>query len=679
MHAAITGSMNAQAAPLDELTAQAIRSAITLAQAGRLSDACALAERSLSGGAEIGPIHALLGMLRCRAGNLEGGVAALRVALDQRPADPSIALNLVTALNELGRFDEALEVATPEAARSDPTGRLAHFRPWLLQQAGRFDDAVPLYRELLDRQPGDWQSWNNLGNALAASGRTNEAREALQRAVERAPQVAPLRLNLARTLIDLGELNEAEAVLREGAASFSDDEHFWIDLYELLTRRGDSEAARDALAEACRRRPLDSELRLVLARSEMDLLRLDAAEESFRAILAHDPANADAFVGLAVTFEHGQPERLEELAEKAGKAGIAGPQQRLLTAFAQARRKDFEGVVESLRQVPADIEPIHRHQLLGQALDRLGQVDKAWSAFEAMNQALAADPSRPLDRAGDYRAEVERQTGKLDSEWVASWSSPSLPPLQRTPIFLVGFPRSGTTLLDTFLMGHPDVEVMEETRGLALVDQQVGGFDSLPSLDAAALEQARALYFEEAGRHVPLAAGKLLIDKSPLFLNRVPLIRRLFPEARFLLALRHPGDVLLSCFFSNFRLNPAMSNFVKLHTAAELYHLSFAYWTKSRDIFAPEVVEVRYEQLVKDAEAELQPVIDRLGLDWKPELLDHRRTAGERGLITTASYAQVHEPIYTRSAGRWQPYRKHLEPVLPLLRPWAERFGYEMD
>jgi hypothetical protein len=159
---------------------------------------------------------------------------------------------------------------------------------------------------------------------------------------------------------------------------------------------------------------------------------------------------------------------------------------------------------------------------------------------------------------------------------------------------------------------------------------------------------------------------------------QVPLIHRLFPDARFILAIRHPADVLLSCYFSAFRRTSALSNFLRLDSAAELYDLAFTMWERSRELMAIDVNTIVYEKLVQDPEAQLRPLAEALGLDWRDELLDHTGTAASRGLIATASYAQVTEPIYRRSVGRWEKYRDQLAPVLPVLRPWAEKFGYSI-
>jgi hypothetical protein len=306
----------------------------------------------------------------------------------------------------------------------------------------------------------------------------------------------------------------------------------------------------------------------------------------------------------------------------------------------------------------------------------LGNYDAAFAAFARMNEIQEEDPSRPLLRAAELRKTVGQQFERTTAEWARSWKTSLLDPERPAPTFLVGFPRSGTTLLDTIQMGHPDVEVMEERPCLTTVAAAFGGFDRIAHLDESELRKAQERYFEVAGKYVDLRPGTRLVDKSPLHLNNVAWIHRLFPTARFILALRHPADVILSCFVSNFRLNPSMSNFVRLETAAEFYDLTFSNWERSRDVFPLNVHTVVYEELIANPEAELRRLSEALGLDWREEMLDHRKTAAERGVITTASYAQVTEPLYRRSVGRWERYRKHLDPILPILTPWIEKFGY---
>jgi hypothetical protein len=119
-----------------------------------------------------------------------------------------------------------------------------------------------------------------------------------------------------------------------------------------------------------------------------------------------------------------------------------------------------------------------------------------------------------------------------------------------------------------------------------------------------------------------------------------------------------------------------MANFLDLDTSAELYDLSFSYFEKASELLKPAVHKVVYENVVADRDKELRPLLDFLGLEWDDRVLDHQSTARNRGHIKTASYAQVVEPIYSRSAGRWENYRKYLDPIIPVLEPWIVRFGY---
>jgi hypothetical protein len=141
-------------------------------------------------------------------------------------------------------------------------------------------------------------------------------------------------------------------------------------------------------------------------------------------------------------------------------------------------------------------------------------------------------------------------------------------------------------------------------------------------------------------------------------------------------AQRHPCDSVLSAFMQSFVMNDAMASFLTVEDAADLYDAVMSGWFAIRERFDLNVHTVRYERLVEDPEAELRPLVEFLGLEWDNRMLAHTRTAKERGTIITPSYDQVTEPLSTRSVGRWKRYRAQLEPVLPVLLPWAERLGY---
>ena len=293
-----------------------------------------------------------------------------------------------------------------------------------------------------------------------------------------------------------------------------------------------------------------------------------------------------------------------------------------------------------------------------------------------MNQLTRDIPTDPVRRGAAYRDLIRSQRDTVTAGWFARWREENRPDDRRSPVFLVGFPRSGTTLLDTMLMGHPAIEVLEEEPAIREATKVLKDVASLPQASDEKIAEARDAYFRCAASLTPLAPGKLLVDKNPLTMNQLPLVRRLFPDAKIILALRHPCDVVLSCFVTNFRANDGMASFLSLDTAAELYDLSFSYLEQVQGVMQMPLHRVAYERVVADGEAELKALFAFLGLDWHEGVMRHEETAAGRGRIKTASYAQVTEPIYTRSSGRWENYRSHLEPVLPVLRPWIDKFGY---
>lgn len=668
----------ATAPALDDKTAAAIRQALSAAVSGRLADACAIGEQALSDGGDPAALHAMLGTLWSRAGDLEAGVRHLTAAYEQRPGDVVIANNLASGLAQLGRNRVALDIVTDELAQADPSRQLLRLRGFLAQVLEDYQTAAKAYEQVVAAVPDDWESWNNLGNARHGLEDFDSALEALTRAVALNPRSGPVQLNYATALEFAGKMDQAERVYRQMAAEFPADEKPMRQLFTLLKRQFRDDDALDAIEEAVRRAPDEVELGLGLASHRLTRGRHAAAEEAYRRVLAIEAGNTLAYLGVATVLD--QTNRIEELAALVGEAqeaNVAPEGLSFVKAFDHRRAKRYVEGLEALSHVPDELETARRQQLLGQLLEGAGEYDEAFTAFERMNAITRADPSEPEQRGGAYRELIRRQRDSLTPEWVRSWRTAQVDQRQ-SPAFLVGFPRSGTTLLDTILMSHPATEVLEEEPTLKHATDALGGFEAIADASDDAIAKARDAYFETARSLTPLDPGKLLVDKNPLAMNSLPVIRRLFPDARIILALRHPCDVVLSCFVTNFKPNNAMVNFLNLETTAEAYDLSFGYFEKARELLQPAIHTIVYENIVADRDRELRPLFDFLGLEWDERVLDHQSTARSRGHIKTASYAQVVEPIYQRSAGRWLNYRKHLEPVLPVLEPWVRKYGYSL-
>ena len=252
-------------------------------------------------------------------------------------------------------------------------------------------------------------------------------------------------------------------------------------------------------------------------------------------------------------------------------------------------------------------------------------------------------------------------------------------PGRESPVFIIGFPRSGTTLLDTILRGHPSINVTEETDTVARMVNQVSGQSderlvNLANLSDSDVEGFKKTYLGGLARHAnPDDGNAVLVDRFALNIIYTGEIVRLFPQARFILLLRHPADCVLSCFMQTFYETSANASFFTLENSAHLYDQVFGLWRQYTDLLELNMIQVKYEDMITDVEATCRPILDFLGTSWHPSLLEHERTARDRSYIGT--YNQVTQPLYSEATDRWRRYQRDM-PVL-LLEPWMDYPDYQ--
>jgi tetratricopeptide (TPR) repeat protein len=616
--------------------------AISHARRGDFQRALQLAKQALSANPRDHGLMLFIGMLHVRRMDLDEALGAFRAAFELKPSDPLTALELARVLIAVNQLDEAENLLgstkLPGLEPKRLTGLIALRR-------GRPEEAARHYEQIVEQQPGDFESWGALGVARLAAGDAPRALDALRSSLRLRRDQPRIRDKWAEAHIAAGTGEQGLRLVRQYAAEHPDD-------------------------------PLS---RVSAARLEDLLGRPDDAVGTLREALEIAPDHVPALVALAQLHERlNQIDAAAAVIARLEAADEQPPELPLLQARLAFRRGELDRALELAQKFPTMLDEGDRAHLTGQIYDRMGDSARAWEAFCAMNAATGVSADVVAARAAAYRTTMARRLRLVNRKWVRSWRKWRPMDDRPDPIFLVGFPRSGTTLLDTLLMGHPQLCVTEEKPMLGTVARQLGGYEHLPNLSEEQLAELRELYLAEAATHVPDLDGRILVDKQPFAMVEAPLIYRLFPNARILFVQRHPCDVVLSCFITRFEPNAALSNFVTLEGTARLYAELRKFWSQCRSIMPMIVHLVRYERLVDDAEAEMRALITFLGLEWTNRVLDHRSIAKHRGFINTPSYAQVVEPLYDRSIGRWERYRAQMKPVLPMLEPWARRMGYEV-
>jgi hypothetical protein len=313
-------------------------------------------------------------------------------------------------------------------------------------------------------------------------------------------------------------------------------------------------------------------------------------------------------------------------------------------------------------------------------LDALGRYGEAFATASEAHASqlayieLAAPPAI-------YAAPLAIADHSCEARDIACWKDASEPPAAESPIFIVGFPRSGTTLLELVLDAHPQLKSIDEQPFLQnalddMLSEEVRYPGELAALTQAQLERIRRAYWAKAARRVERAPGQRLIDKNPLNVLRLPVIKRLFPNAKVIFAIRHPCDVILSCFMQHFRAPDFALLCKDIPSLAAAYRRIFDFWHSQQALLQADVLELRYEQFVEDFEPTARRVFDFLELPWDEAVLSPAKRAHEKQFISTPSYSQVVQPINARAVGRWRNYQAHFTASLPVLMPYLERWDY---
>jgi hypothetical protein len=375
---------------------------------------------------------------------------------------------------------------------------------------------------------------------------------------------------------------------------------------------------------------------------------------------------------------------LDALPPNATQARADGWRAHAALAMRRGAAAEAAALYQEALAVATDEETIASANFgLAAAYDRQGHHGQAWAALHAahtMQLRLAQEVTPELLAADSRLLPIAEHT--VSTAEYAEWKPAAAPDGAHSPVFVVGFPRSGTTLLEQMLDAHADFASMDER---AFAHELTGRMEQagqkypqdLAKLTQHEIDQLRAVYFRMVADVLPDLGSRRLVDKNPLNMLCLPMIMRLFPESRIILCLRHPCDVLLSCSMQPFRSPAFMVLCSSLQRLAQGYVRAFEYWYGQAEVFAPHVLEWRYESVVSDFDAEVARLGRFLEVTDTSAMTHFAEHARNKQFISTPSYAQVTEALYRKRVGRWEAYREQFTPVLPVLQPWLDRLGYE--
>lgn len=496
----------------------------------------------------------------------------------------------------------------------------------------------------------------NTALAKARAGDLSGASDLLNDALKLEPENPAVLLGRAIIYRVEGQLRDAvlscDAAIRV-SPNFAEA---WLERGTILASGGSPTSARESFARAVELAPRNATANAnlaVMAARERDFT---VARQAAQSALAIEPKNIDATFALAtVLIEEKNP-----------------------TEAAQILATAIEGAPYSLRRIQA-------LSLLATAQEQLDDHASAFTYYSRSNEEfLKLSSSIAAGQPGATEIANAILEG-FSAVPRSDWSSPPEEP-RNTPnhIFLLGYPRSGTTLVENILASIDGVSALEERSTLMETDrefllapieqipQNIARFAKLGKEDVERLNKA---YWQRAANSGMPGDTSHFVDMDPLKGTRLPFISKLFPDSRIVIMRRDPRDVVWSCFKTSFAVTSASLEFASLERTARHYDLLMQITALAQDRLDLKMHELRYEDLVSEFDNTTKALCEFAGLPWNTSVRDFSTTADRRG-VATASTGQVRKGLYNGSS-QWEPYQKWLQPVMPILQPWIERLGYD--
>ncbi len=585
----------------------------------------------------------------------------------ERNSSDAQAWHMLGAVNGmLGRLDEAEQccrrVVGLVPTAHGPYVNLAN----VLGMLGRTAEAEACYRRAIGLAPGDAQAYVNLGNLLMARGRLDEAETRYREAIQYDPRSAEALSNLGAALCELGRAEEAEEACRGAVVIAPDFADAHVNLGNALSLQLNAGEAERCYRLALRYAPDNARAHANLGRALQTLGDYQGAAASYERALALNPGDLGTVADRAGLYERmgdleGARRTLTPLIERQAddvRVGLA----LAVVAERSGDHRDAARILERcLSAARRDGDRADVHFALGEVYDELENYEQAFRHYEIGNS---------LDR---HPVDEDAQRAMIDAR-IAAFSAVSLQRLPRAtadfqkPVFIVGMPRSGTSLVEQILASHPGVYARGEAGDIAAMAAAVadrfglsGGYPAgVGEVTQAAVDELAREYVQQAEG---VAGGAVRItDKTPLHFLELGLVQLVLPGSRVIHCRRDPRDTCLSIYFHRFnRRHAYASDLRSLGIFYRMYARLMRHWS---EVLSVPVMHVRYEDLVAEQEAMSRKLVDFCGLEWDEHCL---RFFESKRYVNTPSYDQVRRPIYTGSIARWKHYEGFIGPLIDAL------------
>ncbi len=639
---------------------------IGLYNQGRLSEAVSLGAVLSGKYPRDASLQNVLGVVNARMGQLDAALEHYDRALSLRPGYAEVQNNRGNALNRMGKRDEAI-VSFKAALKASPAYAEAHNNLGsALQDAGQLDEAISSYTEALILKPNYAEAHNNLGNALTDKGKFDEAMASFSRAMQSNPGLPQAYNNTGNVLRAMGRYDEATQNFRKAIQIWPDYAQAYSGLGNALNDQGLHREAVNHLRNSLRLQSGSAATHNDLGNALSDLGRHEESMASYHDALEIDPHFAEVYYNIGNAFsEYGNQEEAVAAYSEAVrlKPGFAEAHNNLSkNKKYNAEDKQFSQMLRRL-EVPeiSDNERMYLSFALGKAY---GDIDEVDTSFEYYSQG---NRMRTNELAYDIRTDQEqfsRIKSFFDGESLTATGSVDFQHgTASQPIFIVGVPRSGTTLTEQIIASHSQVfgagELQAASRILSPVAQKLS-VKGQKQVFAEAIPNFHDQYLSEIS-----ALGNaepFVTDKEPTNFKWIGFLLTAFPQAKIINLQRDPVACCWSMFKMLFVGSGYTNDLVDLAKYYQLYAELMDFWQRK---FPNRIYDLNYEALTENQERETRRLLEYCDLPWEPQVLEFHKT---RRRVRTYSDQQVRKKMYTGSSAAWRKYEKHLSPLLVELK-----------
>lgn len=608
--------------------------------------------------------HNNLGIILHDLGKLEEALISYQHALTLKPDFAEVYRNMGYALKDQGKLDEAVACFRQALALRPDFIEVANNLGVTLKDQGKLEEAVACFRQALSLKPDDADALYNLGNTLGDQGKLDEAVSCYRQALALKPDDADVHFNLGNTLKDQGKAGEAAACFRRATGLQPDYAEAYNNLGGILSDQGKLDEATACFRQAISSRPDYAEAHNNLGGVLSDLDKLDEAIACFRQAITLKPDYTDALNNLGLLFSQlGKMDDAIDCFKKAlyQKTNNTRAYKGLSAIVKSTEADEVVQSMESLFKNKGEIADADRAELgfvLGKVFEDLKEYDKAFSVIFEANCLKRGSFEYSIRNDYDF---FERIKKTFSSDFFGARRDSGNQ--EGTPIFILGMPRSGTTLVEQILASHPLVFGAGEVTILINLTNDICTGEATAAYPECMSDLGRDVFVRMGSDYLRKIReysrdAKFITDKMPHNFLRVGLIKTILPNAKVIHCVRDPMDTCFSIYKRDFtRMHKYAYDMAELGRYYNLYRDLMAHWEKVLPGF---MYTLRYEELVTGQQTQTKSLLDFCGLPWDDACLSFFKKERK---VNTASLAQVRQPIYRDSVELWKRYEKHLEPL----------------